>query len=55
MFKTADKVFAMLDVIVERIEEENVVQVITDNSINYKAAGQLLMEKRKSLLPIVLT
>jgi len=38
MIKTADMVFAMLDVIVERIEEENVVQVITDNEVNYKAA-----------------
>jgi fibrillarin-like rRNA methylase len=49
MSKTADKVFEMLDVIVERIGEENVVQVVTDNAANYKAAGQLLMEKRKSL------
>ncbi|XP_052302022.1 uncharacterized protein LOC127904109 [Populus trichocarpa] len=49
MSKTADKVFEILDVIVERIGEENVVQVVTDNAANYKAAGQLLMEKRKSL------
>jgi len=49
MSKTADKVFEMLDAIVERIGEENVVQVVTDNAANYKAAGQLLMEKRKSL------
>jgi len=46
---TVDKVFEMLDAIVERIEEENVVQVVTDNAANYKAEGQLLMEKRKSL------
>jgi len=49
MFKTTDKVFEMLDVVVERIKEENIIQVITDNVANYKAAGQLLMEKRKSL------
>jgi hypothetical protein len=49
MSKTTDKVFEMLDVIVERIGEENVVQVVTDNAVNYKATGQLLMEKRKSL------
>jgi hypothetical protein len=49
MSKTADKVFEMLDAIVERIGKENVVQVVTDNAANYKAAGQLLMEKRKSL------
>jgi len=47
--KTADKVFEMLDAIVERIGEENVVQVVTDNAANYKAAGQLLMGKRKRL------
>uniref|UniRef100_A0A6N2MWB4 BED-type domain-containing protein n=1 Tax=Salix viminalis TaxID=40686 RepID=A0A6N2MWB4_SALVM len=47
--KTTFKVFEMLDAIVERIEEGNVVQVITDNAANYKAAGHLLMEKRKTL------
>ncbi|XP_024448363.2 uncharacterized protein LOC112325705 [Populus trichocarpa] len=36
MSKTADKVFEMLDAIVERIGEENVVQVVTDNAANYK-------------------
>ena len=39
----------MLDVVVERIGEENMVQVITDNAANYKAAGHLLKEKRKYL------
>jgi hypothetical protein len=43
MSKTADKVFEMLDAIVERIEEENVVQVVTDNAANYKTVEQLLM------------
>ena len=47
--KTANKVFEMLDAIIERIEEANMVQVITDNTANYKAAGHLLMEKRKNL------
>jgi len=49
MSKTADKVFEMLNAIVERIGEANVVQVVTDNAANYKVAGQLLMEKRKKL------
>jgi hypothetical protein len=49
MSKTADKVFEMLNAIVERIGEANVVQVVTDNAANYKVAGQLLMEKRKNL------
>jgi len=47
--KTVDKVFEMLDATVERIEEENMVQVIIDNAANYKAIGQLLMGKRKGL------
>jgi len=50
MSKTADKVFEMLDAIVERIGEENIVQVITDNAVNYKAAEQILMEKKKFVL-----
>lgn len=47
IFKTANKIFEMLDAIVERIGEENVVQVVTDNAANYKVAGKLLMGKRK--------
>jgi len=49
MSKIADKVFKMLDAIMERIGEENVVQVMTNNAANYKAAGQLLMAKIKKL------
>jgi len=37
--KTADKVAHMLDEVVEKVGEENVVQIITDNAANYKAAG----------------
>jgi hypothetical protein len=60
MSKTADKVFEMLDAIMERIGEENVVQVVTDNTANYKVAGQLLMKKERvcfghHVLHIVLT
>lgn len=47
--KTADKVCEMLDAIVEKVRQENVVQVVTDNAANYKAAGEMLMEKRKRL------
>ncbi|KAF7825683.1 zf-BED domain-containing protein/DUF659 domain-containing protein/Dimer_Tnp_hAT domain-containing protein [Senna tora] len=47
--KTAEKIFEMLDEIVEQVGEENVVQVITDNATNYKVAGQMLMEKRRRL------
>ncbi|XP_042466180.1 uncharacterized protein LOC122048713 [Zingiber officinale] len=47
--KTADKIFEMLDDVVEKVGEENVVQIVSDNAANYKAAGKLLMEKRKNL------
>ncbi|GJZ27990.1 zf-BED domain-containing protein [Tanacetum coccineum] len=47
--KTKEKVFAMLDDFVEKIGEEHVVQVVTDNAANYKAAGEMLMDKRKKI------
>ncbi|XP_038690695.1 uncharacterized protein LOC119989295 isoform X2 [Tripterygium wilfordii] len=47
--KTAKKVFEMLENVVEKVGEENVVQVITDNDAAYKAAGSMLMDKRKHL------
>ncbi|XP_042410002.1 uncharacterized protein LOC121999379 [Zingiber officinale] len=47
--KTTKKVFEMLDEIIDEVGGENVVQVITDNAANYKAAGEMLMEKRKNL------
>ncbi|CAN1310021.1 hypothetical protein LINPERPRIM_LOCUS27924 [Linum perenne] len=36
-----------LDDVVEKVGEENVIQVITDNASTYKAAGAKLMEKRQ--------
>ncbi|XP_057791194.1 uncharacterized protein LOC131008327 [Salvia miltiorrhiza] len=47
--KTGDKLFELLDELVEEIGEENVVQVLTDNGSNYVAAGKMLMEKRRHL------
>ncbi|CAN1310023.1 hypothetical protein LINPERPRIM_LOCUS27924 [Linum perenne] len=35
--------------VVEKVGEENVIQVITDNASTYKAAGAKLMEKRQHL------
>lgn len=49
IIKRKEQVFAMLDDFVEKIGEENVVQVVTDNAANYKAAGEMLMQKRKKL------
>ncbi|XLR57114.1 hypothetical protein S83_007786 [Arachis hypogaea] len=46
---TADKIFKMIDDVVEEVGEENVIQVVTDNAANYKAAGEMLMKKKKKL------
>ncbi|KAL4365105.1 hypothetical protein AHAS_Ahas07G0072800 [Arachis hypogaea] len=47
--KTGEKLFELLDDVVEEIDEHNVVQVVTDNGSNYVLAGKLLMEKRPNL------
>ncbi|KAK4595008.1 hypothetical protein RGQ29_018660 [Quercus rubra] len=47
--KTAEKVCQMLDEVVDRVGEENVVQLVTDNAANYKLAGEMLTQKRKCL------
>ncbi|KAF8392528.1 hypothetical protein HHK36_022871 [Tetracentron sinense] len=44
--KTGEKLFELLDSYVEKVGEQNVVQVITDNASPYVLAGKLLMEKR---------
>ncbi|KAK2646545.1 hypothetical protein Ddye_021740 [Dipteronia dyeriana] len=41
--------FKLLDKVVEETGEENVVQVITKNTLSYKAAGKMLEEKRRNL------
>lgn len=47
--KTIDKVFNMLDDVVNFVGEENVAQVVTDNVANYKAIGEALMQTQKNL------
>jgi hypothetical protein len=47
--KTAQKVFELLDSVVEKVGEQNVIQVVTDNAATYVAARKLLMEKRPHL------
>jgi len=37
--KTTEKIFKMMDDIVEKVGEENVIHVVTDNATNYKAVG----------------
>ncbi|WOK98166.1 hypothetical protein Cni_G06876 [Canna indica] len=48
--KTADKVFVMLDDIMEQVGEENVVQVVTDNAANYKAANDHVNAKKEEVI-----
>ncbi|KAL0917971.1 hypothetical protein M5K25_013083 [Dendrobium thyrsiflorum] len=47
--KNADFIFNLLEGVVEEIGEQLVVRVVTDNASAYKAAGHMLMEKRKHL------
>ncbi|XP_065667656.1 uncharacterized protein LOC136087952 [Hydra vulgaris] len=47
--KDAKLLFRLLDEVVEEVGEKNAIQVITDNALAYKAAGQMLMEKGKNL------
>ncbi|KAL3506747.1 hypothetical protein ACH5RR_032129 [Cinchona calisaya] len=47
--KIAQNLFELLDDVVDKVGEENVVQIVTDNASNYKEAGKLLIEKRKRL------
>ena len=46
IIKNEELMFKYLDEVVEEIEEENVVQVITDNVSNYVNAGMRLMKKK---------
>ena len=38
-----------MDKLIDEIGEENIMQVVTDNEASFKAAGHMLMEKRKHL------
>ena len=38
-----------LNEVVDKVGEENVMQLVTDNAANYKLAGEMLMKKRKCL------
>ncbi|KAH1232600.1 hypothetical protein GmHk_09G025212 [Glycine max] len=47
--KTGEKLFELLDAIVEEVGEENIVLVVTDNGSNNVLAGKLLENKRKHI------
>ena len=46
--KTIDHIFSLMDKFVEKVGEENVIQVVTDNETSFKVAG-MLMGKQKHL------
>lgn len=45
----APTLFNILDKLVDEMGEENVVQVVTENTPSYQAAGKMLEEKRQNL------
>ena len=47
--KNGNMLFHLIDDVIDKIGEDNVLQVITDNASNYKLTDKLLMEKRKNL------
>ncbi|CAL0316902.1 unnamed protein product [Lupinus luteus] len=47
--KTGDKIFELLDAVVEEVGEENVMQIITNNGSNYVLAGKMLEMKRPKI------
>ena len=47
--KKADYIFSLMNKIIEKVGDENVIQVVTNNETSFKADGMLLMEKRKHL------
>uniref|UniRef100_A0A0R0I4P9 BED-type domain-containing protein n=1 Tax=Glycine max TaxID=3847 RepID=A0A0R0I4P9_SOYBN len=47
--KIGEKLFELLDAIMEKVGEENVVQVVIDNGSNYVSASKLLEDKRKHI------
>lgn len=49
VIKDAQRLFELLNSLVEEIGEESVAQVVTDSASVYVAAGDLLMKKRTKL------
>ncbi|GKV21499.1 hypothetical protein SLEP1_g31476 [Rubroshorea leprosula] len=47
--KIGEKLFELIDGVVEEIEAKNVIQLVTDDGSNYVVAGKLLEEKRKHI------
>ncbi|KAL5165178.1 Cell division cycle protein 48 [Glycine soja] len=51
--KTGEKLFELLDAIVEEVGEENVVQVVTDNGSNYVLEGKKTIRRAINLVGFI--
>ena len=47
--RTLDYYFRLLDMVVEKIRQEYVIQIVIDNGATFRATGKKLMEKRPCL------
>ena len=45
--KTTQKLFELLDSVVQKIEKGNIIQIIIDDASKYKTVLKTLMDKRK--------
>ena len=45
----ASYILRLMEEVIDQVEEHNVVQVIIDNGPQYRAAGQILMERRSHI------
>jgi len=42
-----DKIFKMMDDVVEEVREDNVIQIVIDNATNYKSSWRSLNAKER--------
>ena len=47
--RTAKCIYNLMDKVVESVGEEHIVQIVTENGANFKAAGKMLEKKRHHL------
>ena len=45
----ATYIFGLMEEVIDSVDKQHVVQIITDNGPQYKAAGELLMEQRPQI------
>lgn len=52
--KITQSIFLLMDKVVDEIDEENILHIVTDNESSTKAVGEILMQKMKHLFWFVL-